>query len=90
MGAICWQVVHQNSKNSTNCRPPDAILTVLGSVASRLGPRDVATACAITVGAGVAELRLSVSTRVTVKSIMGVAVATVIAGVAEADSGGVV
>jgi hypothetical protein len=43
MGAICWQVVHQNSKNSTNCSPPDAMLTVVGSVASRFGPREVAT-----------------------------------------------
>jgi hypothetical protein len=64
------------------------MLTVWGSVASRFGPRDVATAW--TVGRGVVEFGLSVSTRATVKSITGVAVGTVIAGVAEADSGGVV
>ncbi len=47
MGAIPWQIVHQNSKNSTNCKPPDAILTAFGSVASRLGPREVATGSAV-------------------------------------------
>jgi len=60
------------------------MLTVWGSVASRFGPREVTIACAVAVGAGVAEFRLSDSTRVTVKSITGVSVGTVIAGVAEA------
>lgn len=57
MGAICWQVVHQNSKNSTNCSPPEAILTVVGSVASRLGPREVAMGSVVgaSVSAGKAE-----------------------------------
>ena len=59
MGAICWQVVHQNSKNSTSCKPPDASLTAVGSVASRLGPREVAIGMTVganvSVGAGVAE-----------------------------------
>jgi hypothetical protein len=63
MGAIPWQVVHQNSKNSTNCRPPDAMLTVLGSVASRLGPREVAigscVAARASVGAAVAWIEVS-------------------------------
>jgi len=42
MGAIARQVAQVKRKNSTNCRPPDARLTVLGSVASRFGPREVA------------------------------------------------
>ena len=68
MGAIPWQVVHQNSKNSTNCKPPDAILTVFGSVASRFGPREVATIC--TVGAGVAvEATRGVAVRFTLARV---------------------
>lgn len=51
MGAICWHGTHQNSKNSTNCKPPEARLTVVGSVASRFGPREVATGS----GAGVGD-----------------------------------
>jgi hypothetical protein len=43
MGAIERQVAQVNLKNSTNCSPPAARLTVVGSVASRFGPRDVAT-----------------------------------------------
>jgi len=88
MGAIPWQVVHQNSKNSTNCKPPDAMLTVVGSVDSRLGPREVATAC--TVGGGVTEFRLSIYTRVAVKSTIGVAVNSTVMGVVEAGSGDLV
>ena len=86
MGAIPWQVVHQNSKNSTSCNPPDAMLTVLGSVASRLGPREVATAC--TVDAGFAEFRVSEGALVAVKSTPGLAVGPVTIRVAEAISGG--
>src|SRR5262245_30816520 len=54
MGAICWQGTHQNSKNSTNCKPPDAMLTVVGSVASRFGPREVATGNGLSVGTTIA------------------------------------
>jgi hypothetical protein len=42
MGAIERQVAQVNRKNSTNCSPPEAKLTVVGSVASRFGPREVA------------------------------------------------
>jgi hypothetical protein len=48
MGAIAWQVVQVKRKNSTNCTPPEAKLTVVGSMASRFGPREVA------MGSGVA------------------------------------
>jgi len=43
MGAIARQVPQVKRKNSTNCNFPEARLTVRGSVASRLGPREVAT-----------------------------------------------
>src|SRR5215212_6296273 len=43
MGAMARQVLQVKRKNSTSCSPPAARLTVEGSVASRLGPRDVAT-----------------------------------------------
>jgi hypothetical protein len=66
MGAMCWQIVHQNSKNSTSCSPPEAILTVVGSVASKWDPREVAT------GNGVGA---SVSTGVTVACTEGFIVA---------------
>jgi len=42
MGAIARQVLQVKRKNSTKCKLPDAMLTVLGSVASRSGPREVA------------------------------------------------
>jgi len=86
MGAIPWQVVHQNSKNSTNCRPPDAILTALGSVASRFGPREVAIGSCVagrfSVGAAVASTEGSaveaaagkVSLGITVTGWAGIAV----------------
>ena len=61
------------------------MLTVLGSVASSLGPREVATAC--TVGAGVAEFRLDSSTPVAVASMAGVAVDAMLIDVTEAGSG---
>src|SRR6266508_1712529 len=77
MGAMARQVVQVKRKNSTNCTPPEARLTVVGSVASRFGPREVATAC--TVGAGVA-----------VKSTIGVTVNSTMMGVAEATSGDLV
>jgi hypothetical protein len=43
MGAIERQVAQVKRKNSTSCNPPEARLTVVGSVASRFGPREVAT-----------------------------------------------
>src|SRR5215213_11591721 len=54
MGAIARQVLQVKRKNSTNCSPPEARLTVAGSVASRLGPREVATGktVASSLGAG--------------------------------------
>ena len=58
MGAIAWQVVQVKRKNSTNCTPPEAKLTVVGSMASRFGPREVATGSGVAarfwVGAAVA------------------------------------
>jgi hypothetical protein len=42
MGAIKRQVAQVKRKNSTSCNPPEAKLTVVGSVASRFGPREVA------------------------------------------------
>jgi hypothetical protein len=36
------QVLQVKRKNSTNCNPPDARLTVVGSVAWSSGPREVA------------------------------------------------
>jgi hypothetical protein len=50
MGAMPRQVGHQKAKNSTNCNPPDARVYVLGSVASRFGPREVATICGTSAG----------------------------------------
>jgi hypothetical protein len=47
MGAIERQVTQVKRKNSTSCRPPDARLTVVGSVASRFGPREVARGYAV-------------------------------------------
>lgn len=43
MGAMERHVPQVKRKNSTNCSPPDARLTVAGSVACRSGPREVAT-----------------------------------------------
>ena len=57
-----------------NCTLPDARLTVVGSTASRFGPREVAIGC--TVEAGVA-----------VKSRAGVAVNPTMLGGAETASG---
>jgi len=72
MGAMARQVVQVKRKNSTNCTPPEARLIVVGSVASRFGPREVATACSV--GAGVA---VKSAIDVTVNStMMGVAVTT--------------
>src|SRR5215207_8685596 len=42
MGAIARQVLQVKRKNSTNCSPPEARLTVSGSVAWSSGPREVA------------------------------------------------
>src|SRR5574340_1081544 len=44
MGAIPRHVVQVKRKNSTSCNPPESKRTLVGSVASRLGPRDVAAA----------------------------------------------
>jgi len=54
MGAIARQVLQVKRKNSTNCNPPEARLTVVGSVAWRSGPREVATGSAVASGTGVA------------------------------------
>ena len=50
MGAMERQVPQVKRKNSTNWICPDARLTVVGSVAWRSGPREVATGSAV--GAG--------------------------------------
>ena len=50
------QVPQVKRKNSTNCKPPEARLTVRGSVASRLGPREVAMGRAVAGAAWVAML----------------------------------
>ena len=55
MGAIARQVDQVKRKNSTNCNSPDARLTVVGSVASRSGPREVATAGGIWLGVSVGK-----------------------------------
>jgi hypothetical protein len=47
MGAIARQVLQVKRKNSTNCNPPEARLIVVGSVACRSGPREVATGSAV-------------------------------------------
>jgi hypothetical protein len=47
MGAIARQVLQVKRKNSTNCNPPDAKLTVEGSVAWSSGPREVAIGGAV-------------------------------------------
>src|SRR5512145_1637988 len=47
MGAIARQVVQVKRKNSTSCNPPEARLTVAGSVACSSGPREVATGRAV-------------------------------------------
>ena len=63
MGAIAWQVVQVKRKNSTNCTPPEAKLTVVGSMASRFGPREVAMGSGVaarpSVGAAVACTEVS-------------------------------
>jgi hypothetical protein len=41
MGAIARQVLQVKRKNSINCNWPAAKVTVVGSVASRVGPREV-------------------------------------------------
>jgi hypothetical protein len=69
MGAIERQVPQVKRKNSTNCKPPEARLTVVGSVAWRSGPREVATGRAVAslpggtsaVGASVAAARVAVA-----------------------------
>jgi len=53
MGAMVRQVLQVKRKNSTKCNCPEARLTVVGSVASRFGPRDVATGWVSTDGVAV-------------------------------------
>src|SRR5574342_498160 len=53
MRAMARQVFQVKRKNSTSCNPPEAKLTVAGSVASKFGPREVAKTCGISVGASV-------------------------------------
>jgi hypothetical protein len=48
------QVAQVKRKNSTNCNPPEARLTVVGSVASRFGPREVARGTAVAASLGTA------------------------------------
>jgi len=63
MGAIARQVLQVKRKNSTNWIFPDAKLTALGSVASRFGPREVATGSAVGARASVgAAVRAGVAT----------------------------
>jgi len=47
MGAMERQVPQVKRKNSTKWSSPEARLTVLGSVASRFGPREVAMGSAV-------------------------------------------
>ena len=54
MGAIRRQVLQVKRKNSTNCSPPDARLTVVGSVAWRSGPREVTMGRAVATSLGAA------------------------------------
>jgi hypothetical protein len=54
------QVLQVKRKNSTNCNCPDARVTLEGSVASRSGPRDVATITGA--GKSVATTRFPVTT----------------------------
>ena len=72
MGAIARHVLQVKRKNSTSCSPPEARLTVVGSVASRFGPREVATGSAVGAGACVAASVASVE-----ESTVGTAGATV-------------
>jgi hypothetical protein len=53
MGAIARQTLQVKRKNSTSCNPPEARLTVAGSVASRASPRGVTTTAGTTAGASV-------------------------------------
>jgi hypothetical protein len=64
MGAIARQVLQVKRKNSTNCNPPDARLTVAGSVAWSSGPREVATgkAVAASEAVGVTDSGIEVGT----------------------------
>jgi len=88
MGAIPRQVGHQKAKNSTICNPPDARVYVPGSVASRFGPREVATTCGASVGASVGRTSTAgvsvgaASGWVTVGMVVGVASDSVAPGVA--------
>src|SRR3990172_422154 len=69
MDAIERQVPQVKRKNSTSWSPPEARLTVVGSVASRSGPREVATAC--TVGVGEAGRAVAAAEGMTVGASVG-------------------
>jgi len=84
MGAIARQVLQVKRKNSTKCKLPDARLTVLGSVASRSGPREVATGSVVGARASVG------ATSTAGDSATGVALgATTAGGAATCCPGGV-
>jgi hypothetical protein len=81
MGAMERQVPQVKRKNSTKCSPPEARLTVEGSVASRSGPREVATGRAVgasTTGAWVAASSVGVA-----GSIRGVALGSIATGITD-------
>jgi len=59
MGAIARQVPQVKRKNSTKCNPPEARLTVDGSVASSASPREVAMGSAAGARAWVEALTIS-------------------------------
>ena len=69
MGAMARQVLQVKRKNSTNCNPPAARLTLVGSVAWSSGPREVARGRAVAsslgaicvAGLGVAAPRVAVA-----------------------------
>jgi len=87
MGAIARQVLQVKRKNSTRCGCPEARLTVVGSVASRSGPREVATACTstLTTVAGT-EVMDSGVTVAGMDSTAGGAAGTLVVAEAQADA----
>ena len=88
MGAIARQVLQVKRKNSTKCNPPEARLTVVGSVAWSSGPREVASGRAVASSTTEGSVAVSCSggARVAVdKEATGGSVAA--AGVVAADCG---
>jgi hypothetical protein len=57
MGAMDWQVVQVNRKNSTKTGRPVPVLTEAGALASSLSPREVASAIGWSVSVGRASLK---------------------------------